>query len=160
MWASVRESSLSMFHTNVIQQEILCLIFYFLLLFIFSIPSTRNCKSGNVKRKCQGMCVIYVLGVFHGLLLLRKCNDSRLHWETSRSWLGCSGLISCKSSVQVYLNVLCNQRVKAEWLPALHSFWCQKRVCFTQRYKWKEIKRRAVQESWQKQVYKRDKSRQ
>lgn len=135
MYSLVPESSLSMFHTNVIQQAMICLIFYFLFLFLFSITSTRNCKSGNVKRKCQGMCVIYVLGFFHGLLLLKKYHDSRAHWKTSHSWLGCSGVISCKPSVQVYLHVLCNQRVKAEWLPALHSFWCQKRMYFTQRYK-------------------------
>lgn len=122
----------------------------------FALFSTwkRNCKSGNVKRKCQGMCVTYVLGFFHDLLLLSKCNDSRAHWETSHSllWLGCSGLISCKPSVQVLLHVFCNQRAKAEWLPALHSF-CQNRMCFTQRYKWKEVKRRAMQQSWDRTMF-------
>lgn len=121
----------------------------------FALFSTckRNCKSGNVKRKCQRICVIYVLGSFHGLLLLSKCNDSRAHWETSHSWLGCSGLISCKPSVQVLLRVWCDQRAEAEWLTALHSFWCQNRMCFTWRYKWKEVKRRAMQQSWDRNMF-------
>lgn len=58
------ESSLSMSHMNVIHQAMICIILYLQ-------------KSGNVKRKCQEICVIYVFLFFHSLFLLTKLHDSR-----------------------------------------------------------------------------------
>lgn len=54
-----------------------------------------------------------------------KWQQSSEHWESSHSSLRHLGLTSWKSSIQVFLLVLHNQKAKAKWILVLHSSWCK-----------------------------------
>lgn len=112
---------------TVMQQAMICVILYFAKGIL-----SQEMSKGNARGSVSFIYFFFFFFFPWSISLVQmKWQQNSEHWETSHSSLSRLGLSSYKSSLQVLLPVLYNQKAKVEWLLVLHSSWCQKRMCFT-----------------------------
>lgn len=105
--------SLHSFNMTVIQQAM--------------IPLQKEMYVIKCQKEMPGSLCHLCISFFPWSVSLKKMKwqQSSEHWESSHSSLRHLGLTSWKSSIQVFLLVLHNQKAKAKWILVLHSSWCK-----------------------------------